>query len=130
MLRESLAPDSACVAALFVPDQSREHERPGWNVQLLARAAAGASAAATSEKLAAPYVTYGRLMQPYWLRLERRGDTFVADRSADGENWIPVGTTTVRLKKEICIGLAACSRLKTVTTTVVFDRVTLPGWTP
>lgn len=132
MLRESLAPDAACVAALFAPDHSRERERPGWSVQVLARAAPGAEASvvATSEKLDVFLVTYGRLVAPCWLRVERRGDIITAAMSADGKNWNPIGTSKTRMKREILIGLAACSRLPSITTTVRFDHVSVPGWKP
>ena len=74
-------------------------------------------------------MTWGRLMEPYWLRLTRSGDTFTASVSPDGRNWKQMGTATVSLKKNILVGLAACSRLTNVTTTVMFDNVTAPGWT-
>lgn len=131
MMRDSLAAASAHASLLFTADHSRETERPGWRVQLLTRSASGAATtvAGTSEPLAAPFVTYGRLMQPYWLRLARTGDTFAAAISSDGKTWTPVASAAVPLKNEIFVGLPACSRLASVTTTVMFDHVSAPGWT-
>jgi len=130
MIRDSLAADSAHVSLFFVADHSRESERPGWRAQLITRASSAATTtiAGTSALLGAPTVTYGRLMEPYWLRLARTGDTFAAAISTDGETWTPVATATVSLKKEILAGLPACSRLAGVTTTVKFDHVSAPGW--
>ncbi len=131
MLRDSLAADSAHVSLLLASDHSRETERPGWRAQLVTRSSTAATTAVTgmSEPLHAPSVTYGRLLQPIWLRLERIGDTFSASISSDGNTWTPVATTKLSLKKDLLVGLAACSRLTSVTTTVKFDHVSAPGWT-
>ncbi len=129
MMCDSLAANAPHAALLFAADHSRETERPRWCVQLLTRSSSGAATALAgrSEPLAAPTVTYGRLMQPYWLRLERAGDTFTATISPDGQTWTPVAVATVALKKEILVGLAACSRLASVSTTVIFDHVSVPA---
>ena len=68
-------------------------------------------------------------MEPCWLRLSRSGDTITASISPDGQTWMPAGKAAMSLKNKIFIGLAACSRLTDVTTTVMFDNVTAPGWT-
>jgi regulation of enolase protein 1 (concanavalin A-like superfamily) len=42
-----------------------------------------------------------------WLRLKRVGDQFTAYRSADGKQWVELGTTTVTLPQTVLLGLAA-----------------------
>lgn len=132
MIRAGLGADSAHVATLLTPEGGGNVEAPGWNVRLVTRATTGAetSIAATSPNLAAPYVTYGRLMEPCWLRLTRTGNTFTAAFSPDGTNWTSVGETTVSLTGHLQIGLCACSRLNGITTTVRFDHVTVPDSSP
>jgi regulation of enolase protein 1 (concanavalin A-like superfamily) len=131
MMRETLTADSAQVALLFVPTRGarRNVEVPAYNAQLMTRAAGGgqASVTARSGSLGPPHVTYGRLMQPYWLRMERKGGSFSGAISPDGQTWTEVGTATVALKSGLFVGLAACSRLATVTTTVEFDHVAAQG---
>lgn len=129
-MRDSLAADSTHASLLFAADHSRETERPEWHAQFLTRtsSASATTVAASSAPLGSPSATYGRLMQPYWLRLKRTGDTVAAAISPDGQDWTPVATAPVRLGRKILVGLAACSRLTSVTTTVQFDHVSAPGW--
>jgi regulation of enolase protein 1 (concanavalin A-like superfamily) len=90
---------------------------------------AGADTAVLAEGggLAAPIVTYGRLMQPYWLRLLRAGGTVSASVSPDGKSWALLGTASAPPKGQLLVGLAACSRKPQITTTVMFDHVALAG---
>jgi glucose/arabinose dehydrogenase len=67
---------------------------------------------------------------PQWLRLVRSGSTFTGYRSADGVNWIQVGTTTVNLTGNVYVGLAVTSHNNTTTSTTVFDNVSLSFGTP
>jgi uncharacterized repeat protein (TIGR01451 family) len=60
---------------------------------------------------------------PHWVRLVRSGSTFAASRSADGVNWIPVGTTTVNMTGNVYVGLAVTAHDNTVAGTSVFDSV-------
>jgi hypothetical protein len=131
MMRETLAADAPHIALLLTPKSSKDVEMPDWSIRLIARSPAGTETtyAGSGSNLEPPYMTWGRLMEPYWLRLTRSGDTFTASVSPDGRNWKQMGTATVSLKKNILVGLAACSRLTNVTTTVMFDNVTAPGWT-
>jgi chitodextrinase len=49
---------------------------------------------------------------PYWVKLQRTGNSFSAYRSADGSSWTQVGTaTTVTMASSVYIGLAATSHL-------------------
>jgi hypothetical protein len=130
MLRESLAADAPHAALLLAPQKTGQVEAPSWAVRLVSRAVTGGPTVLrhSSAPLAEPAVTFGRLVGYCWLRLERKGATISGATSSDGTTWMPVGSFTTTLKKDLYLGLAACSRLTTVTTTVRFDKVTVTGW--
>jgi hypothetical protein len=121
MMRAGLAADAPQIALLLTPSVSgSDRERPTWQTNMIANGEAKAS-----QNLGAPYVTWGRLMMPYWLRLERSANRFTGSISADGENWTKVAETTVSLPSRLFAGLAASSSLAKLTTTVVFDHVSV-----
>lgn len=128
MMRESLTPESANVSLLVTPDASESQEMPKWSIRLVARASSSAQLHNVDSKQAldAPYVSWGRFVEPYWLRLMRSGNSFTASISPDGKKWTTAATCTVPLKQKIFIGLAACSRLTKISTTVMFDHVSVP----
>ena len=65
---------------------------------------------------------------PYWVRLVRAGNAITAYRSADGSNWIQVGSTTVvNMTTNVYVGLAVTSHNTAATCTTVFDNVTKIG---
>ncbi len=129
MVREALTPDAANAALLFMPAPANDIEVPVWNINLLVRSAAGAESKIMShnQPLADPFVTWGRLMEPYWLKLTRDGNTFTSYISPDGEAWSMIGQTEVSMKEMVYIGLAASSCIK-VSTTVNFDHIAVTGW--
>ncbi|UOQ46625.1 Ig-like domain-containing protein [Gracilibacillus caseinilyticus] len=43
---------------------------------------------------------------PYWLKIERVGDSLTGYASADGENWVEVGSKEINMKKKVYIGFA------------------------
>jgi len=124
VVRDSVQSDAPEVAALIVPQSTEDIEVPHWHVELLVRTAKGtdANAVAVTPPLRAPIVTWGRLMAPVWLRLQRSGNTFTAATSADGRIWTDVGSTKVTMNSQVVAGLAACSRIRN-STTVMFDHV-------
>ncbi|WP_460501744.1 hypothetical protein, partial [Hymenobacter agri] len=83
---------------------------------------------ASAPPLAEPQVTFGRLVGYYWLRLERKGNTISGFTSPDGKQWTPVGSFRASLPQQVLVGLPACSRLTTVSTTVRLDKVSATGW--
>jgi hypothetical protein len=46
---------------------------------------------------------------PTWLRLERRGDTFVGSHSVDGASWVEVGGIQLALPDTVLVGVAVTS---------------------
>ncbi len=63
---------------------------------------------------------------PYWIRLTRVGNTFTAERSADGTTWIIIGTpqTIPAMAANTEAGLFVTSHNGSVLKTVTFDNVT------
>ena len=62
---------------------------------------------------------------PYWVRLDRTGDTLTAYQSSDGANWTVVGTDTIPMGQTVFVGLAVSSHTTTATATATFDNVTI-----
>jgi hypothetical protein len=113
----------------LVPLPSRPGGRGGWHPIMLIRKTkeAAAVAVAAGPALPAPYVTYSRLMEPYWLRLERRGIRVRASTSPDGITWTTLGETEFSAAPRLSAGLAVCSGLGQITTVARFDNVTVTG---
>jgi hypothetical protein len=62
---------------------------------------------------------------PQWVKLQRRGATVTAFRSADGVTWAVVGSETIALGQRVLAGLAVTSHDPTVTSVAVFDNVSV-----
>jgi len=68
---------------------------------------------------------------PYWMRLTRSGTTFTAQRSADGVNWVTVGSSNVTgLATTALWGLAATAHNNALASAATFDNVALPNAAP
>jgi regulation of enolase protein 1 (concanavalin A-like superfamily) len=105
MMRESLAAGSA--HAMMLVSRAR-----GYAFQH--RAAADGLSASTPG---------GDGAAPGWVRLVRTGDTFVAYRSADGENWAIVGSRTIAMGATVHVGLALTSHDNAALARATFDGV-------
>ena len=66
---------------------------------------------------------------PYWVRLDRAGDTVTAYQSKDGVNWVVVGTDTIPMGTTVYVGLAVSSHTTSTAATGVFDNVSINGVT-
>jgi regulation of enolase protein 1 (concanavalin A-like superfamily) len=62
---------------------------------------------------------------PYWVRLDRAGDTLTAYQSADGSNWTVVSTDTIPMGQTVLVGLAVSSHTTSAAATATFDNVTI-----
>jgi len=71
----------------------------------------------------ARHETVKELCGPYWLKLVRKGDTFTSYDSEDGKTWYETGAYTVKMTKELYVGLAVASIDKKVLCTAVFDNL-------
>ena len=69
----------------------------------------------------------GAGVAPAWVKLERRGNTITAYRSADGVSWTLVDTDTFTMPASVYVGLAVSSHDATRTATVTFDNVSVAG---
>jgi hypothetical protein len=125
MMRESLAPDSPLAALLITAQNRRNAESAGYLAQFQTRASAGAATVVSAESptFGQPYSDQGRMLGFCWLRLARHGNIFTASYSPDGKKWTPLPETSVPLKPNLLVGLAASSTNPKITTTVMFDNV-------
>jgi hypothetical protein len=64
------------------------------------------------------------IAMPQWLRLDRAGNVFTSYYSADGVSWTEVDSVTISMSTAY-VGLAVTSRDAAVTTTAVFDNVSV-----
>ncbi len=64
---------------------------------------------------------------PYWVRMERTGDTLTGFISPDGNAWDPLGTTTILMTPPLHIGLCVTSHQAGEDRTYQFDSVSTTG---
>jgi hypothetical protein len=63
---------------------------------------------------------------PYWLKLSRSGSTLNAYTSADGVNWVAIGSSqTINMGQSVYIGLVVCSNNSSTLATATFDNVSV-----
>jgi regulation of enolase protein 1 (concanavalin A-like superfamily) len=68
--------------------------------------------------------SYG-LHAPYWVRLQRIGNTFYGYNSPNGSTWTLVGSATFTMNTALWVGLAVTSHNNGLLTTATFDNVTI-----
>jgi regulation of enolase protein 1 (concanavalin A-like superfamily) len=83
-------------------------------VALQRRVSTGGSSYSTAGTTSAP---------PRWVRLVRKGTTFQAYESADGQTWRSIGSSTATMASTIYVGVAATSRNSGATTTAKVSNV-------
>lgn len=63
---------------------------------------------------------------PYWVRLTREGNTFTAFASADGTNWVQIGSPqTIAMNANVFVGLASTSSNANQLNQAKFENVSL-----
>jgi hypothetical protein len=62
---------------------------------------------------------------PYWVAIERQGDTFYGVYCADGVSWAPLGQMTITMPDPVYIGLCLTARNTAATCTAVFTNVSI-----
>jgi autotransporter-associated beta strand protein len=108
MIRESFAANSRC-AGLYVT--------PSAGVQFIWRTTTGNMVS---------IATVSGLTAPYWVRLQRVGNSFRAFRSADGTNWTQFGgNKTISMSSNAYIGQAVTSGTNSATCTGVISNVSV-----
>ena len=107
MVRETL---SASASHVYLFDYSSS----AWMTQ---RTSTGASSS---------YQSLGSLTLPYWIKLARSGNVFTLYGSADGANWVQLGSSqTVSMAQNVYVGLAVSSRSTAALASATFDNVSL-----
>jgi hypothetical protein len=82
-----------------------------------------AAGASTNDDNAAPAVA-----APYWVKVERKGNSFTGSISADGKTWKQLGTAqTITMTNPVLIGLAVTSHDAALTTTAEISNVSTTG---
>jgi fibronectin type 3 domain-containing protein len=64
------------------------------------------------------------LQAPYWVRLDRTGNSFVGYYSADGTSWTALATNSITMATNVYIGLPVCSVVNGTLNTATFTNVT------
>jgi RHS repeat-associated protein len=107
MIRETLNPGANHVFAF-------EYSSTVWMTQ---RTSTGATSS---------YESLGGSAPPYWLTLTRNGNTFTSYGSADGVNWVQLGSSqTVDMATNVYVGLAVSSRSTSTLATATFANVSI-----
>jgi regulation of enolase protein 1 (concanavalin A-like superfamily) len=109
MIRETASPGSADAFMVISPARGTAFQR---------RKVTGAPTSSTTGSNAVP---------PYWVRLDRAGNTFSAYQSADGAIWRLVGTDTIPMAAGVLIGLGNSSHTTDSSSLAAFDRVSVNG---
>jgi regulation of enolase protein 1 (concanavalin A-like superfamily) len=111
MIRETLATGSTHAYVTYEP-------YPGPSIYFYDRPSTNTSTASQTTAISA---------LPYWVKLVRSGSTFTGYTSADGVNWVQVGTAqTITMAQNVYIGLAVSandSNASNVLATATFDNV-------
>lgn len=120
--RAGMASNAPCVALLISP-QSGNPERHDWHIRLAARERNEKIKTISDIVLEAPTVKNGRLMEPVWLRLERKQSLIAAQFSTDGVRWKSAGATEYIESGRI--GIAMSSGISDQDASVRFDTITV-----
>jgi hypothetical protein len=112
MIRETLNANSTFADAIVTSANGTAFQR---------RTSTGGTATTT----AGPAATV-----PYWVRIERVGNTFTGSVSTNGTTWTAIGTETIPMAATVFIGLAVTSHDATVTTTAMVDSISGTGGWP
>jgi hypothetical protein len=112
MIRESLEPGSTHAFVAVTPANGISFQRrPVANTTSYNSDAAG-------------------IVAPYWVKLIRAGNTFTAQRSADGVTWVEIASTTpvsISMTANVYIGLAVTSHDAAISTVAEFSNISTTG---
>jgi regulation of enolase protein 1 (concanavalin A-like superfamily) len=80
----------------------------------------------TSTGASSSYQSLRSVALPYWIKLARSGNVFTMYGSADGVNWVQLGTSqTVSMAPSVYVGLAVSNRSTSALATATFDNVSV-----
>ena len=127
MLRETTTDNAKYASLMIMPLKGADIEMPQWYCNTVVRRTTGDSSivAVESKPMNESFVSWGRLVNPCWLRLVRNNNIVTAFVSYDGKTWTETGKTEVLLKKKVLAGIVVCSGLMGVNTVACFDSVNI-----
>ncbi|MDX1740635.1 MAG: T9SS type A sorting domain-containing protein, partial [Rhodothermales bacterium] len=67
---------------------------------------------------------------PYWVRLERKGNTVTGFTSIDGQRWALMGQVEMDMATDVYIGVAVASNADTVLNTSSVDQIVIESTEP
>ena len=113
MFRQTLSPTDMDAFVEYFPNTAGFFDR----------ATTGGSTTSTSSSFVGPYY-------PYWVEVDRAGNTFSAYVSIDGLAWLQVGSSqTINMGQSVYVGLAASSQSTSTLMTASFDNVSITSGT-
>jgi len=116
MIRQSVDPGSAHAFMAITPGGSS-----GGNGASFQRRPVTNQASANSDSAVV-------VAAPYWVKIERNGNSLSGSISPDGKTWTQVGTTqTITMTGPVLIGLALTSHNATVPTGAEFSDISFTG---
>ena len=117
MIRQSLDAGSTHAFMPITPGGSGAGNGASFQRRLVA------AAASTNDDKPAPAVA-----APYWVKVERKGNSFTGSISPDGKTWTQLGAAqTIVMTNPVLIGLAVCSHDAALTTTAEISNVSTTG---
>ena len=114
MIRQAQSPDAPYVSLMARPTGSRGAVNEG--VEFIVKNQTGGWPA---------WQAAADLNHPNWLRLSRQGGTVRASTSADGVNWVTIGSSVIQMADPVSIGVEVASARHGVWTTAMFDNLTV-----
>ena len=124
IIQDRYRKNATSASVLIRPQSTKDIEMPLWKIEFLTQSPGiNPPVSIADQILTGPYVRWGRLMEPYWLKLTRKGRIITASVSGDGRSWIFIGSTQLLLSDKVFVGIAAASGVENVSSKVQFDHV-------
>jgi len=115
---------SMSASVLIRPKSTRDVEMPLWKIVFSTCSPSINSTVIIAEQpVTEPYVRWGRLMEPYWLKLRRKENNITAFVSGDGQSWTVAGSAQILLGSNPFVGIVATSGIRNVSSKVQFDHI-------
>lgn len=111
MVRESLANGSKHAMCVITPSKGASFQRR------------------TATDGGSSHTTNAGHTAPYWVRIERSGDTFTSYRSSNGSSWTNMGSVTITMNSSVYVGLVTTSHDDGTLCSASFDNVTVSSGT-
>ncbi|MEQ8471964.1 MAG: fibronectin type III domain-containing protein [Marinoscillum sp.] len=69
--------------------------------------------------------TAGSGSAPYWVRIQRSGNSFISYVSSNGTSWTQIGSETISMGSTVYVGLAVTSHNNSTSCTATFNNINL-----